>query len=221
MKKIFKWIGGLIGLLFLIVFSIPMVVYVHGAGEVSYLYEPPSHLQSEDVLISYKIWLGRQNNSEYKKLNPYSYLFHLAKYIRGQTKKYNIRSDMRLYNNAARTRYFSVELRPHYRSLIDVIYVSRHWTVDQMISEVLNKQYYGNKIYGFEHASVFYFGVPSSELTTGQLFALFHIPEAPSRFDLWCDMKYFKDSLESRLLSREVAYSLPSLNLRKRTDKKC
>lgn len=221
MKTFAKWVARILVLLTLVLLSIPHFIYSYGVRHVTHLYDSPETIQSEFILSEYKRWLGRNEDYEYQKLNAYTYIFYFLNSVRNRDSNPDIRSDVKLYLNAARIRFFTRVKGYNSAEIIGTIYVSRHWSVDQIISEVLTRQYYGNRIYEFEAASEYYFGVPSTELTADQLFALFHIPQSPSSFDLWCEMGRFKRSLETKLLRRDIEYDLPPLVLRANPEKVC
>jgi len=219
-KTIAKWIAGVFTVALLFLFSIPFYVYVRGISQVEYLYDPPANLQSESVLYEYKRWLGRPSDSDYRRLNPHSYIYHILEQYRNRDPNRDMHSDVKLYQNAARIRYLH-DVKGYKANVIESIYISRHWSIDESISEVLNRQYYGNKIFGIEAASEFYFGIPLTELSSDQLFVLFHIPKSPSRFDLWCEMGTFKQSIEAQASRRGMSYELPLLKLRLDIEREC
>jgi len=228
MNLIIKAIAYLVIPILLVVFSLPIYFYIYGIKRIEKYLDPPTTSVPSHILTEYKNWLGRPIYSDYRKLNPYSQIFHifLEQWRRENSiEKYEL-SDLSLYVHATRRRLLSLNdpiNQGDYTigSLVGPIHVSRHWTVDQLISEVLDNQYYGNHIYGYEDASKYYFGVAASELSAHQLFALFHIPEAPSRFNLWCDMEGFKLSLEFRLKRRDIEYDLPLLRLANNSKENC
>jgi len=226
-KLVIRPIIFLLVLVLVVVFSIPIYVYCNGIKHIESYLDPPTTVVPSHILAEYKNWLGRPNNFDYRKLNPYSQTYYLfSRQGRRDQSKYRESSDQWLYSSSTRIRLLSWE-EPisigTYKTgnLLGPIFISRHWTANQMIAELLDKSYYGNRTYGYEDASDFYFGVTAEALTKHQLFALFHIIESPARFDLWCDMEQFKFSLESRLERRNIEYELPPLLLAENLNVTC
>jgi len=217
MKRIIRFLC----LLTLCVLSIPFWLYIYGASQLEYFDDPPEVCHSDYVLSEYKKWVGRIDDSDYRKFNPYSYAIQVFAYGKRQDRHLGLISDISLYSTAVNIRRLTRSRNYGYRSIVAVIYVSRNWSVDQTISVLLANQFFGNGIYGIESASDYYFGLSPGELTTDQLFTLFHIPSSPSKFELWCDMEAFKASIESRFLRHGVVYNLPPLIMRKDPEQIC
>lgn len=227
MKKYFKLIRRLIFVIivavFCVVISIPVYTYWRGQDLVRVYLDPPVTLVSEAILVEYKNWLGRPLDTDYRKLNPYSYLYYLFKYSSANKSTRNELSDVRLYSTASRQRFLEQQVPGywHVSSAVAAIYVSRNWTIDQIISDLIDNSYFGNRIFDLEEASNYYFGVEVDQLKKAQLYSLFHISIAPSTFNLWCNPNEFKHSLESALRKRGVEYILPRLKLREDPSQIC
>lgn len=227
MKKALKIFSWMLIAVFLAVLSVPMVFYLYGRSMVVDSLNPPERLQNEKVVAVYKKWLGMPDSSMYKKLNPYSFVvLEIPRELkRGETG--DIRKPyMELYLQAteisSRKRF---DLRQYPERFVAeasaLIYISRNWTVDEIISEVLHHQYFGRSSVGLDKASELYFGVRPIDLDENHLFVLFSLPRSANSYDPWCRTENLKRLVVTHFEERGMPYSWSDLNLLPNPDGNC
>jgi membrane carboxypeptidase/penicillin-binding protein len=62
-------------------------------------------------------------------------------------------------------------------------WISRNWDINQCLSFISNRSYYGNGYYGLVEASRAYFGKPSDELNADEICMLIATTLAPTRYN--------------------------------------
>lgn len=92
--------------------------------------------------------------------------------------------------------------RRHLTQMADAIYVSRHWSREQVLSARANAAYYGRDAHGLEAAARAWFGLPLTQLRPAEVTALWTLQWAPSSVDPFCQ----RDRFEARyaLLAKRV-----------------
>lgn len=73
-------------------------------------------------------------------------------------------------------------LRRQERRLMATIWVTRHWTADQVLSAMVVKSWYGCGIYDLDTASRAYLGKPADSLDFPQAVAMLAYLQSPERF---------------------------------------
>jgi hypothetical protein len=71
-------------------------------------------------------------------------------------------------------------------SLSGTIWLTRHWTADQVLATTLSLGYFGRNTRGLGEAAEAYFGLAPGDLTREELAQLVAILALPSAFDPWC-----------------------------------
>jgi len=214
-----KIIFSLICLSFLFLLVVPISLYCYGLSHTKGQLDAPQQSFEKNTLDSYKTWLGETNGSKYRKLNVYSFIFTVIAQQKSRLAKGELRSaDIQLYSLASSSllRALSQVKRVkawHLSNASAFIFVSRNWTVDQSISQILKSSYFGHGTYGLNKAANLYFGGSATNLTENQLFALFHLTTAPSRFDLWCFPARHEKTITALLKRRGVVHDMSELNL--------
>jgi len=195
--KIFKVLLALFVLIPILIALSPIGFYFYGLTSVRDNLDPPTQLADPVPLAAYQKWLGLTEDSEFKKLSPYSFVFG------------DFPSDaaMDLYKSGA-----GISLYVNDKDQIDqytelaqasaLVYVSKVWSVDQIATIILQEAYFGRGATGVASASQLYFGRSPSELSESELFALFSLPDARNKYSLWCDtnkhVKYSNQILKDR-----------------------
>lgn len=212
----------------LIFISMPVGLYLYGLQFIEHHLSAPKVPIANDIAASYKNWLGEADESNYRKLNPYTSLFVVFSkyYLNDNNNPRSSSADMRLYLLATQKRMqFIRNVKGmgiwHTARYSAQIYISRHWTVDQSVTEVLQSSYYGREQYGLENASMLYFGTRATELNESQLYALFHLSRLPARYDLWCYPERHRDSSSKLLKQRGVKQPVADVQLLPAPDNAC
>src|SRR5207244_6930356 len=67
--------------------------------------------------------------------------------------------------------------------------LTRRYSKDQILEMYMNEISYGNRAYGIEAAAETYFGKPARELSLAEASLLAGLPQAPSYFDPYTNMR--------------------------------
>jgi hypothetical protein len=65
------------------------------------------------------------------------------------------------------------------------IWVSKHWSAEEVVNTLLAHSYFGGNFYGLEAASKGYFDVTPEELTGEEMAFLSGVTQAPARYNPW------------------------------------
>lgn len=82
--------------------------------------------------------------------------------------------------------------RRHLTKTADAIYVSRHWTREQVLSALANAAYYGRDAHGLEAAAQAWYGLPLAQLRPEEITAMWALQWAPSSMDPFCQRDRFE-----------------------------
>lgn len=82
--------------------------------------------------------------------------------------------------------------RRHLTEVADAIYVSRHWTREQVLSALANAAYYGRDAHGLEAAAQAWYGLPLAQLRPEEITAMWALQWAPSSMDPFCQRDRFE-----------------------------
>lgn len=213
MKWILNSVKYIAGLLLLLLLLLPAGLYFYGLSYIEPQLSPPKVLFQRNILLSYRTWLGEPDESKYRKLNPYSFIFSIAKLTHDGARR---GSDVELYSLSSKRRMLATKRKGsmgmwHLSSASALVYVSRNWSIEQNVSEILNTSYFGRQTFGLENASALYFGRSAEKLNDAEKFALFHLTISPTRYDLWCFPERLKES--SLLKRRGVVIETSDINL--------
>jgi len=229
-KRLLKFVFGLIILSVVLLLLAPVGVYFYGLQRIDYLDTPPQVAIDDELITSYLVWNGESDRSKYRILNPYSYIYSVVRFAYrlepGKEEKqldfnrdYQL-ADIRLYNKVVFDRWWSTVKKDPERArdswltqVTAIVSVSKRWTIEQIVADQLQGAYFGRGAYGLNSASQLYFGKPPLELNDNQRFALFHLEMAPQELDLWCFPEKHRTTATSNLNSRNVAHDFSDLQL--------
>lgn len=82
--------------------------------------------------------------------------------------------------------------RRHLTQMADAIYVSRHWTREQVLSARANAANYGRDARGLDAAAQAWFGMPLTQLRPAEITALWTLQWGPSYVDPFCHRERFE-----------------------------
>ena len=68
----------------------------------------------------------------------------------------------------------------HLKSAAMAIWLTRHWTTEDILDELAEKSYYGHGVYGFNNAAKKYFNKPPDVLTDYQIAKLLALAQSPN-----------------------------------------
>lgn len=83
-------------------------------------------------------------------------------------------------------------------------WLSKNWTIEEILNLILDKSYYGRNYVGLTDAAEGYFGLEPSNLDDEQLIILFLLIQSPKKYDPWCNSKI----LEQKLIEIQKSGSL-------------
>ena len=76
--------------------------------------------------------------------------------------------------------------RRHFAEMADAVYLSRHWTREQVLSARANAAYYGRDAHGLDTAAQAWYGMPLTQLQPAEITALWTLQWAPPSVDPFC-----------------------------------
>lgn len=89
------------------------------------------------------------------------------------------------------------------REAVLAVRMSERYSKDEILEMYLNEIYYGHMSYGIEAAAQTYFGKHAADLNLGEASLLAGLPQAPSDYDPFVDMKSAKER-QDHVLNRMV-----------------
>ena len=177
--------------LVLVLLALPPAIYFYGLSKLPGNRAP---LMSDQISArsqsAYWEFLGGTNSPKMKSLNPYSYLLEFIEII-NHGHKIRIKPEISLLNRASRSMMFRRKERINQSefllgSVSGIIWISRHWSIEETISTVISSNYYGYDYRGINEAASRYFGKTEEHLNEEQRARLIVTERAPSRLSLWC-----------------------------------
>lgn len=90
-------------------------------------------------------------------------------------------------------------LEAHFDVLFAAIWITKHWSVEEIVNTLLDKIYFCHEFYGIEGAAEGYFGLPPDELTNEELVMLSGISRRPCAFSPWLERSRLESRAEAML----------------------
>ncbi len=193
------------------VISVPPYLYYSGLQGL-----PDDRTPLTDVPIpktvtnAYWRYAGGSGVPKISSKNPYGLIFSILIKSAGPADVRLSGAEHTLLSEAARS-MVSREKRYadwHLSNASALIWISRHWTVEETVSTVLLDSYYGHGFHGIDSAARGYFDTALSDISEDQIVYLLVTRAAPSRYDPWCNPDNHRKRFEyfSRRMSLSTEY---------------
>lgn len=90
-------------------------------------------------------------------------------------------------------------LEAHFDVLFAAIWITKHWSVEEIVNTLLDRIYFCHEFYGIDGAAEGYFGLSPDELTNEELVMLSGISRRPCAFSPWLQRSRLESRAEAML----------------------
>lgn len=204
MKRVFKWIAGLIsvavlaGGIALVVFAVRgYQEFEHAAATkplaqaVEEIRKDPDYVPLEEISVDFRNAIVAVEDHRFQEHQGVDY-FSLARALFNNIKAGRIvEGGSTITQQLAKNLYFDSEqtLTRKFAEIFAAYTIEKECTKDQILELYCNLIYFGDGYYGIGEASRGYFGVKPGELTLSQATMLAGLPQAPTVYALREDVE--------------------------------